>query len=82
MQTGAMTPDVMAAVRKADQDHEEKLKQMGIDLVKINADHSDAQAKIDADDRDSARKREMSLKDITTPALAWLVVRWRCVRRL
>lgn len=74
LQTGAMTPETIAAVRKADQEHEEKLKQMGIDLVKINNDHDDAQSKIDAEDRDSARKREIALGGYTTPSLAWLVV--------
>jgi hypothetical protein len=74
VQTGAMTPEVMAAVRAADQKHEEILKQQGVDLVKINADHEAAMATIDAGDRDSARKREIAVRGWTTPALAWTIV--------
>ncbi len=74
MQTGAMTPETIANVRAADQKHAEIMSQQGIDLAKINADHDAAMAAVDAGDRDSARKREMAVKGITTPALAWLVV--------
>jgi hypothetical protein len=73
VQTG-MTPDTIAAVRAADQKHAEIMAQQGIDLQKLNADHEAAMASIDAGDRDSARKREMSVRGYTTPALAWLVV--------
>lgn len=69
-----MTPDAIAAVRKADQDHAEKLKQLDVDLVKLNDDHDAALSTIDASDRDSARKREIAVRGYTVPALAWLVV--------
>lgn len=69
-----MTPDTIAAVRKADQDHAERLRQMDIDLAKLNADHEAAMAATDAADRDSARKREIAVGGWTTPALAWTVV--------
>ena len=42
VQGGLVTPEIIQATRKADQEHEEKLKQMEIDLVKINADHEEA----------------------------------------
>lgn len=73
-QSGGMTPETLAAVRAADQKHAEVLAQQGIDLARINADHEAAMAATDAGDRDSARKREMVVKDSTTPALAWIVV--------
>lgn len=74
VQSGGMTPEIMAAVRAADQKHAEVLGQQDIDLAKLNADHEAAMASTDAGDRDSARKREMVVKDSTTPALAWMVV--------
>ena len=70
MQTGAMTPETIAAVRAADQKHAEILGQQGIDLAKLNADSEAA----DASDRDSARKREMALKDNTPAILAYMVI--------
>ena len=50
VQGGAMTPDIIAAVRKADQDHAEKMGQQGIDLQRIAADHDKAilQGQVDA----------------------------------
>ena len=74
LQTGAMTPETLAAVRAADQRHAEILGQQGIDLQKLNADHEAALATVDAGDRDSARRREIAVRGLTTPALAWLVV--------
>lgn len=69
-----LTPDAIAAVRAADQKHAEVIGQQGIDLQKLNADYQTAMAAVDAGDRDSARKREMAVRDGTTPSLAWLVV--------
>jgi len=56
VQTGGMTPDVMAAVRAADQKHTEIMGQQGIDLAKLNADHDAAMALSEVDDRKDARK--------------------------
>lgn len=69
-----MSPEAIAAVRAADQAHAEKLKSLDVDVLKLNADHEAALASIDAGDRDSARKREISVRGYTTPMLAWLVV--------
>lgn len=69
-----LTPDAIASVRKADQEHAEKLEQMKVDVLKLNADHEAALATVDAGDRDSARRREIAVRGWTTPALAWLVV--------
>lgn len=74
LQGGGMTPEIMAKVREADQAHELKLESLRVDLVKINGDHQVALRQLEATDRDSARKREVSLGGLTTPALAWLVV--------
>lgn len=68
-----MTPEGIAAVRAADQRHAEIISQQGIDLAKLNASHAEAFAKIDADDRASARAREVSVRDYT-PALLAMVV--------
>jgi hypothetical protein len=55
-----MTPDAIAAVRKADQDHAEKLKQQDIDILKINQDYLKATAEIAAANQDSARKANVA----------------------
>jgi hypothetical protein len=70
VQSGAMTPEIIAKVRQADQEHAEKLRQMDIDLEKLNQGHQEALAATDASDRDSARKREIAVKDWTPTMLA------------
>jgi hypothetical protein len=55
MQTGQMTPEIMSAIRAADQKHAEIIGQQGIDLAKLNADHEAAMEQIAVDDRKSAR---------------------------
>lgn len=58
------SPEVLAGIRKADQDFEAELGRQGIDLAKINAD-----------DRNSARNREIQTGDVWTPRiLAALVI--------
>ena len=39
VQSGAMTPEVVAAMRAADQKHAEAMAQQGIDLEKLNLAH-------------------------------------------
>ncbi len=70
MQGGTMTPETVAAVRAADQHHAELMQQQGIDLAKLNAAHQEALATTDASDRNSARQREMTIKDWTPALLA------------
>ncbi|QOR55299.1 MAG: hypothetical protein SHS37scaffold220_68 [Phage 67_12] len=55
-----MTPEQISQVRAADQAHAERLKQMDIDVVKMNDDFEQAQEKTAADDRDSARKLQIA----------------------
>lgn len=81
VQSGGMTPEIIAQVRAADQKHQEALQQMGIDLQRLNDSHEEALADeakqlavIDAQDRASARQREMSTKDWTTRVLAYVVL--------
>lgn len=69
--SAGLTPDAIAKVRQADQEHAEKLRQMDIDLVKINNAHEEAFASVDAADRASARQREQSVKDLTPAVLAY-----------
>lgn len=56
MQTGQMTPEIIANVRAADQKHAEIMSQQGIDIAKINADHEIALQQSVVDDRKSARQ--------------------------
>jgi len=67
IQGGQMTPDVIAAVRAADQKHAEIMGQQGIDLVKLNADHDAAIFTAEVSDRSSAR--DASVKGGTQMAL-------------
>jgi hypothetical protein len=69
-----MSPETIAAVRAADQHHEEVIGQQKIDLAKLNADSAAAFAKVDADDRDSARRRETAVRDYTPRIIAGVVV--------
>lgn len=56
VQDGKMTPEIIAAVRKADQEHEALMGQQGIDLVKLNAGHEEALAATFTGDTQDARK--------------------------
>ena len=60
-----LTPEQVSAVRAADQKHAEVLKQQDIDLAKINADAEVAFAKAEVEDRESARQRQVEVKDRT-----------------
>lgn len=56
VQDGKMTPEIIAAVRKADQEHEVLMGQQGIDLAKLNAAHEEALATTFTGDTQDARK--------------------------
>lgn len=74
IQDGGMTPEIIAAVRAADQKHAEIMGQQGIDLAKINAAHAEAQDRAEVDDRNGARQREMTVKDGTPANLAYIII--------
>ena len=74
VQSQGMTPDVIAAVRAADQKHAEIMDQHKIDLEKINLDFQAAMTQAETSDRDSARKREMDIKDSTPANLAYGII--------
>lgn len=69
-----MTPEQVAAVRAADQTHAERLKQMDIDVAKMNTDFQAAMVTADNVDRASAREREIKVGGWTVPSMAWLVL--------
>ncbi len=56
------TPEQLLQLKKADQEFKVQMKQLDIDLVKIVTS-----------DKDSARKREIQTKDVTTKVLAYLI---------
>ena len=74
LKNGKLTADQIVAVQAANQRHTEIIGQQGLDLAKLNAAHSEAFAADDVADRVSARARQVSLRDWTTPVLAWLVM--------
>lgn len=72
--SAGLTPEQIAAVRAADQTHAERLKQMDIDVEKMNRDFTAAMVHEDTADRASARDREIKVGGYTVPALAWLII--------
>lgn len=61
------TPEQMLALKQADQNFAARMQELGFQNIQ-------ALEKIAADDRDSARKREMSVQDYTPRILAYLIV--------
>lgn len=59
----AASPEALVALKKADNDFQAHMADLGVDLERINAG-----------DRDSARKREMAVKDHTPAVLAVFIV--------
>lgn len=57
------TPEQLLALKKADQDFAVRMRELDIDVLKV-----------DANDRDSARQRESSVRDWTPRILAFVVV--------
>lgn len=86
VQEGGMTPEIIAAVRSADQAHAEKMKALDIDLAKLNADsQSSLNHDIIADVAD-ARKANAGNETVLMVGmfilgsflLAMLAVLWGC----
>lgn len=69
-----MTPDVVAAMRAADQHHAEVMSQHGIDIEKLNLDFQTAMTQAEVEDRGSARAREIATKDGTPAKLAYMMI--------
>lgn len=57
------SPDQLLALKKADQDFSLQMERIGVDL-----------SKIDADDRDSARKRQTETKDHAPEVLGGIII--------
>jgi hypothetical protein len=70
IQTGGMTPEIIAAVRAADQKHQEIMGQQGIDLAKLNADHDAVFVTADTADRASARQMQIAVPSIVPEVLS------------
>src|ERR1700737_743748 len=62
VQSGGMTPEIISAVRGADQKHAEVMAQQGIDLQKLNLAHEEAMVAAAVTDKGSARTREIAVR--------------------
>jgi hypothetical protein len=72
VQSGSMAPEMIAALRAADQKHAEILGQQGVDLAKLNVAHVEALANTAAGDRANARQRETNVRDNTPRVLTYM----------
>lgn len=72
VESGNMSPEIISAVRLADQKHAEIIGQQGIDLAKVNMDYQHAQDTLVIDDVKDARLHSSDNKHIM--AIAWLVL--------
>lgn len=82
IQQGGMTPETIVALRQADNDHQVKLKQMEIDLEKINKDYEQSIFLASVDDRKSAREMAVKSGNTTTQTMlaVIIVVAWGLVQ--
>jgi hypothetical protein len=64
------TPEQLLKLKEVEAQLTLDLKKLDVDLAKVQSDN----LKIDAGDRDSARKREMEVKDYTPRILATLIL--------
>ena len=74
VQAGQMTPEMIAAVRSADQKHAEIINQQAIDLVKLNSDHETALAQTFTADTQDARKSFGQQKQIFQLGVCILII--------
>lgn len=67
------TPEQLLAIKKADQDFAVRLQELGLKKEELSFGQEKELAQIAATDRDSARKREMSVGDHTARNLAYAI---------
>jgi hypothetical protein len=67
------TPDQLLALKKADQDFEKSMAELGIKKTELAFGFDKDMEQIAASDRDSARKREISVGDKTARNLAYAI---------
>jgi len=60
IQSGGMSPDIIAAIRATDQKHAEVMAQQQIDIIKINNDYQTSIIKSDTDNVISARNSNVA----------------------
>ena len=79
VQSGNMTPEIIAAVRAADQKHAEIMSQQGIDVQKMNADFNTAMIEANVKDRQGARDMQVSTRSVIVPIVSCLFVVGFCI---
>lgn len=67
------TPEQLLALKKADQDFAVKMEELGLKREELSFAQEKDMEQISASDRDSARKREMSVGDKTARNLAYAI---------
>lgn len=67
------TPEQLLALKKADQEFATKMKELGLKDTELSFGFEKDQLQIAATDRDSARKREMTVGDKTARNLAYMI---------
>lgn len=67
------TPEQLLSLKNADNDFRVKMEELGLQREQLSFGHAKEQLQIAAVDRDSARKREMTVGDKTTRNLAYAI---------
>jgi hypothetical protein len=74
LQAVQSNPDAAVKLRAIELDHDAHIKDLAFQTMKAQLDASTAADSTDAADRASARQRQVAVRDLTTPTLAWIIV--------
>ncbi len=72
VQSGGMTPEILASIRVSDQKNQEFLTQQQVNLQQLNLSHDQLLVSTAAADRANARGREATVRDKTPMVLTYM----------